>query len=156
MRRLLHGDVVIGAILLAVALWYGLEAQGFRPGRAGDPGAGMFPTILAGLLGVLALWMMGASLLRAPLPRRDRAERAVVWAGFGRAAAAAALTVGYVFVFEWLGYLVATAVYAGAIALLFRPRAPWVALLAAVAAVGFLHLLFAVLLNARLPLGLLG
>lgn len=153
MRRLLHGDVVIGAILLAVAVWYGLEAQGFRPGRAGDPGAGMFPTILSGLLGLLAVWMMASVLLTgAGAPRGDAAARA----GVLRAVAAAALTVVFVFVFESLGYIIATALYAGAIALLFRPRAPLVALVAALAAVGFLHLLFAVLLNARLPMGLLG
>ncbi len=155
MRRVLHNDVVIGVVLLAVALWYGLEAQGFRPGRAGDPGAGMFPTILAALLGALALWMICAALLKAPPAPRSPEARASARAGFLRAAAAAALTVGFVLVFEWLGYILATALYAGAIALLFRPRAPLVALAAALAAVGFLYLLFEVLLNARLPWGLL-
>ncbi|MGY6632574.1 MAG: tripartite tricarboxylate transporter TctB family protein [Alkalilacustris sp.] len=156
LNRLLQGDVVIGAILLAGAVWYGLEAQGFRPGRAGDPGAGMFPTILALLLGGLALWMMLAALLRGPQPPGTRDARAAARAGILRAGAAAALTVAFVAVFQTLGYILATAVYAGAIALLFRPRAPLVALLAAVAAAAFLHLLFAVLLNARLPMGLLG
>lgn len=156
MRRVLQNDVVIGAILLAVALWYGLEAQGFRPGRAGDPGAGMFPTILAFLLGALALWMIGTALLKGPPAPRGAEARATARAGFWRAAAAAVLTVGFVLVFEWLGYILATALYAGAIALLFRPRAPHVALAAALAAVGFLYLLFEMLLNARLPWGLLG
>ena len=160
-RKLLRGDVVIGVTLLAIAIWYGLEAQTFRPGRAGDPGAGMFPTLLALLLGGLALWLI-VGALRSPLapeeqdPERLAQRRAATRAGILRAAIAAGLSVAFVALYETLGYIIATALYAAAISLLFRRDTPWIALLAAAGAVGFLHLLFSVLLNARLPMGLLG
>jgi hypothetical protein len=159
-RKLFRSDVVIGAFLLVLAVWYGWEAQSFRPGRAGDPGAGMFPTLLAFLLGALALWLIGSALV-APLspdeedPERRAQKRAAARAGLIRAAIAVGLTVAFVAVFEALGYILATALYAGAISLLFRRDSPWIALLAAGGAVGFLHFLFGFLLNARLPWGVL-
>ncbi len=160
-RKLLRGDAVIGVILLALALWYGLEAQGFRPGRAGDPGAGMFPTLLALLLGGLALWLIVSALIAPPGaeetdPERRARQRAIALAGFIRAAIAAALSVAFVALFETLGYIIATGLYAAAISLLFRRDNLLITLLAAAGAVGFLHLLFSVFLNARLPMGLLG
>ena len=155
-RNLVRGDVVIGVILIAVAIWYGREAQTFRPGRSGDPGAGMFPTLLALLLGGLALWMIVSALIDAvPTTQQTSTDRAAARAGFFRAAAVAGLTVALLFLFEPVGYLIATAAYAAAISLLFRRDTPWLALVAAASAVAFVHILFAVLLNARLPMGLL-
>lgn len=160
-NRFMRGDVVIGVILLAIAIWYGLEAQGFRPGRAGDPGAGMFPTLLALLLGALALWLITSALIAPPDaeeadPERRAKQRAIALAGFIRAAIAAVLSVVFVMLFETLGYIIATALYAAAISLLFRRDNLLVTLFAAAGAVGFLYLLFSVFLNARLPMGLLG
>ncbi len=159
-RKLLRGDAVIGILLLAIAIWYGLEAQSFRPGRSGDPGAGMFPTLLALFLGLLSLWLMAGAALSPPEPQEQDAQetaraRVSARAGLVRALIAAGLSVAFVAVFETLGYVIATALYAGAISLLFRRDNLWVTLLAAIGAVGFMHLLFGVLLNARLPLGLL-
>ncbi len=160
-RRFLRGDVVIGVVLLALALWYGLEAQDFRPGRSGDPGAGMFPTLLALLLGVLALWLIVSALIE-PLSQEEQdpqelaRKRAIALAGFVRAAIAALLSIAFVVVFETLGYIITTALYAAAISLLFRRDNLWITLFAAAGAVGFLYLLFSVFLNARLPMGLLG
>lgn len=156
-RNLLRGDVVIGLLLMALAAWYGIEAQGFRPGRAGDPGAGMFPTLLALLLGALSLWLIASAVIeQRPSAPRDPATRAAARAGFFRAAIAAGLTVALLLLFEPLGYVIATASYAAAISLLFKRDTPWLALLAAAGAVAFVHGLFTVLLNARLPTGLLG
>ena len=159
-NRFLKGDVVIGVILFVIAIWYGLEAQGFRPGRAGDPGAGMFPTLLALLLGALALWLITASLIAAPEeeadPERRAKQRAIALAGFIRAAIAALLSIAFVALFETLGYIIATALYAAAISLLFRRDNLLVTLFASAAAVAFLYLMFSVFLNARLPMGLLG
>ncbi|MCC5978157.1 MAG: tripartite tricarboxylate transporter TctB family protein [Salinarimonas sp.] len=160
-RRFLRGDVVIGVILLVLALWYGLEAQNFRPGRAGDPGAGMFPTLLALLLGALALWLIASALISPPAdeetdPERRAQQLAIARAGFIRAAIAAVLSIAFVAMFETLGYIISTALYAAAVSLLFRRDNPWITLIAAAGAVGFLHLLFSVFLNARLPMGLLG
>jgi len=160
-KRFLKGDVVIGVILFLIAIWYGLEAQSFRPGRAGDPGAGMFPTLLALLLGALALWQITSSLVAAPDeeeadPERRAYQRAIARAGFIRAAIAAILSVAFVALFETLGYIIATALYAAAISLLFRRDNLLITLFASAGAVAFLYLMFGVFLNARLPMGLLG
>jgi|SRR6056297_425359 len=159
-RKLPRGDAIIGILLLAIAIWYGLEAQSFRPGRSGDPGAGMFPTLLALFLGLLSLWLIIGAALSPPEPQeQDPQERArariSARAGLLRALIAAGLSLAFVAVFEALGYVIATALYAGAISLLFRRDNLWITLFAAGGAVGFMYLLFGVLLNARLPLGLL-
>lgn len=159
-RKFLSGDAAIGIVLLAIAIWYGLEAQSFRPGRSGDPGAGMFPTLLALFLGLLSLWLIAGAILsplepQAQDPQERARARVSARAGLVRALIAAGLSLSFVAVFETLGYVIATALYAGAISLLFRRDSPWITLFAAIGAVGFMYLLFDVLLNARLPLGLL-
>lgn len=154
-------DVVTGAVLLLVAVVYGFHAGDFPEGRSGDPGPALFPYLLAFGLGGLSLWIILRALLES---WRDRAAGAppadtggiAAYFGLIRVLVAIALTLGFVASFTALGYVIATAIYSGALSLLFRRDSLLIPVLSVVLAVGCLHLLFVVLLNVRLPAGLLG
>lgn len=154
-------DVVTGTVLLIVAVVYGFHAGDFPEGRSGDPGPALFPYLLAFGLGALSLWIILRALLdgwrtRAVDVPPDTIGGIAAYSGLIRVLVSIALTLGFVASFTTLGYVIATAIYSGALSLLFRRDSLLIPVLSVLLAVGSLHLLFVVLLNVRLPAGLLG
>lgn len=149
-------DLISGGSLFVVALAYGVGAGGLA--SAGDADVALVPT---GLAAALALLSAGIALSGWRKLRRERAAEAsrpvdaTRRAGPARAWTVIGLTVLYAGVFQTLGYVLATLLYAGAVAERFGARRRTI--LAIVPCVTLLtFLLFRVILGARLPAGLLG
>lgn len=141
-------DLVSGVTLFVLALAYGFGASGLT--ASGEPGVALVPL---GLAAALALLSAGIALsgwrkarqspgfIRRPAPAR-------AWTVI-------ALTLLYAALFQILGYVLATLLYAAAVAGRFGARRRTILVLAPCVTL-LTFLLFRVILGARLPAGILG
>lgn len=136
-------DRVAGGLLFLLAAWYFREAGEYQI-DFGDPlGPSVFPRLLAVPIGVLALYM---AVRPDPDPRWPLGRRLV-----SQGAALAAL-VGYALLLAPLGFLLATAILAGALAAFLGAR-PVQAVVAGPATSLGCYALFDWLLDIPLPTG---
>jgi putative tricarboxylic transport membrane protein len=168
--RALARDIAAGLVLLglAVTVWLAAEAIPKSP-LGGQIGADGFPKLLAGSLGVLAVLLIGQTLLarrgsavRAASARpvepsaspREPMETASAGRHHMRAAGMLAIGVLYVALLETLGFVLSTLLLLLAVAL-YNGRRPTLGL-AAVAVIGaaLLYVLFVRLLGVPLPPGI--
>jgi hypothetical protein len=54
-----------GLALIAIALFFGLQADGYPIGSFANAGPGLFPLLVSGLVGVIGLVMVGQSFFEA-------------------------------------------------------------------------------------------
>lgn len=157
-------DLLSGGALFVLALVYGFGARGLT--AAGDPGVALVPI---GLAAALALLSAGIALSGWRKMRRTDAEDAghaalALSVDDGLAARPPAptrawtvigLTLLYAALFQTLGYVLATLLYAAAVAERFGAGRRTILVLAPCATLLIL-ILFRVILGARLPAGILG
>lgn len=163
-------DILAGLVLLGFAIVVWIAAEAIRETPLDDEvGADGFPKLLAGSLGVLALLLIGQTLLA----RRRGAKRALsaaaeppVTRGEGetpmpspgrqhlRAAGMLAIGIVYVAVLETLGFILSTLLLLLAVAL-YSGRPPTIGMAAlAVAGAALLYVLFVRVLGVPLPPGI--
>lgn len=139
-------------VTMAAGLFFFWQAAALPDPGVDVLGPGAFPAALGGLLVALG----GALLLVALLGRGGRAAGAaeepepVRWRLLG---GVLALLVAYVVVIEWLGYLLATALYASATLAVLGGRGAGRLLAAGAAVAVVMTLLFGRLLGIDLPAG---
>lgn len=138
---------------ILVAAIAGARARGFPAGGGQVPGPALFPTVLAGLLGLLAV-IQAAGVLRAS--RDGSAGEGGVTIAWIRASVLAVAMGAYTLLLPWVGFITASALLvAVSLRVLGYPhgaRAAAFGLLAGFALHGF----FAGLMNVPLPKGWLG
>ena len=121
-----------------------------------EPGVG-FLFFWAGVtLGVLSLLLLLKS--RQDLKKADAKDpwalfREIRW--LKMAAVLAALGV-YALFFEWLGALISTALFIGFLMQTIEPKRWYIALTVSIVSTFSIYILFKVILNVRLPMGILG
>jgi putative tricarboxylic transport membrane protein len=160
-------DAVIGLVLigLAVVVWLGAEGLPKSP-LGGQIGADGFPKLLAGSLGVLALVLIGQTLLvgrrggsrraaSVPPPSAQPASPSAVngWRPHRRAAGMLAIGVVYLAVLSTLGFVFSTVLLLLAVALYSGRALSLQLLVIAAAGSAILYLLFVILLDVPLPPG---
>jgi len=139
-------DRVVGALLFALAVAYGLAGRGYESAFTSDPlGPSAFPQLLAALLAVTALVLLFRPGPGVDWPRGVALLRQVVAVG---------VLLAYAFVLEPLGFIPATAVAIAVVALQLGARYGQAALLGGVISV-LLFVLFDLLLGLPLPAGAL-
>jgi putative tricarboxylic transport membrane protein len=139
-------DRILGAVCVAAAIAMGVAAQGYAAQISYEPvGPRAFPMLLAVLIGLAGLWLV----------IRPSDHSAAVEAGrlpMLLATAAAALV--YAYLFQWLGFPLATALMAVPVGMAFGGNW-WKSLLGGIGlGLGF-FLLFDKMLDVVLPSGLL-
>ncbi len=146
-------DLITSIILLALSIAILLEIREFPIGKLSSPQMGFFPLILAVLLGILSLVLLGQAI-----KGKDEGE-IPSWVSSGREKIFI-LTVGILFIFpiffERLGYLISVFLL---IALLFGTigkKKWWVVIMVAFFSALASYLVFGILLNTQLPMGILG
>ena len=140
-------DQILGASCIATGAYLAWTAVDYSILAAVEPvGPGTFPALLGGLLVGGGLW-----LVLRPCPLPPPGAQAPPWPPV---AATMSAVLAYALLFEWLGFVLATALMALAVGLAFS--GPWKRVLAGGAVLaGLLYLLFDRLLDLRLPPGLL-
>ena len=154
--RALRADVILAATIIVVAAIYLFADAGLRTARIGDPlGPKAFPALVGGgliLSAVLLLfetWSKRRALAdAAPEPRNpDQKHNVLVLIGM------VAWTALYYYVFESLGYLIATPVFLLGLVSYFNRRKYLTNVLVAVGFTAVVYLLFSILLGVPLPSG---
>lgn len=137
-------DRVTGAVLVALALIYGLHAGSFHPLMASDYlGPSAWPLVLAALLGAFGLYFMFR-----PEPTESWPPRAV----FFREIALIALLVAYSLILEQIGFLAATLLGVWGLGILLGGKW-WQAGLSGAITSLTLFIVFNSLLGLPLPIG---
>jgi putative tricarboxylic transport membrane protein len=139
-------DRVLGGVCVAAAGAMAWAARAYVPPFAYEPvGPRAFPMLLAALIALVGLWLVV----------RPSAHSAAVAAGRGGALAGCiAAVIAYALVFQWAGFVIATALMALPVGLVFGGR--WRATLVGGIGLGLgLYLLFDRALDVVLPTGLL-
>ncbi len=158
--------IVLATVLLAVIYWFATEQ--IKESLIGDPiGPKAIPRLLIiGLLiAAVLLWL--ETLAGAKARAREHASNKAVPGetstqegspgakGYFFIAAMILSTLGYFFVFNWLGYAVATALYLYALMAIFNPGKTRANLLTAIGFSFGSYLAFTRLFGAQMPAGLL-
>jgi putative tricarboxylic transport membrane protein len=109
-------DRIFGLVMLIVALAAIAGATQFDTPFLSDPvGGKTFPVLIAGLTAICAAWMIWKPDADPDWPRGG---------ALLRIAAATAVMVGYAYSLKPLGFLIPTAVAAGALSWMIRPNLP--------------------------------
>lgn len=139
-------DRIVGALLFALAVAYGLAGRGYTSAFASGPlGPSAFPLLLAGFLGVTSLVLIFRPDPGAPLPHG---------LALAKQALAVLTLVAYAFVLEPVGFIPATAVAIVVLALQLGATTRN-ALILGIAMSVFLFALFDWVLGLPLPVGVL-
>lgn len=137
---------LFSAIWLLLCAWLAVVAWGFQAPFAYDPvGPRAYPLLLLGLMGAGSLWLIYKPCMleqRLDMPTALRSVLCVV------------ALLAYALTFEPLGFVISTALATFALGLLFTGR-PLPCAISAVLMGVLLYVLFDLLLDVPLPLGLL-
>ena len=140
-----RGETAVAAVLLAIALYVGVEALRMPRGSLALPGPGFFPAGLAVLLGAAALGLLARVGLGLA------ADEEAVALGHGHVVTILASLAGVALLLERLGFLVTLSLF---LLVLFRALSPLGWLRSAVAAVATTvaaYLFFHTVLGVSLP-----
>ena len=133
----MNRDSVSGAALLLLSGAYFFAARGL-PSARDEPGPVFFPTLLSGVLLVLALVILVRGWRSSAGEARRRSWRVI------------GVTVVYAVVFSSIGFATATVVYIGAVALVLGRRG-WRVLALSAATTVSIYLVFGLGLGVPLP-----
>lgn len=151
--RFSRGDVVSGIALAALGVYIIVEARHWGYLGADGPGAGFFPLWYGIAMVVLALLLIGGSLLRKT---GAASSKPVNWRGVGRALTAWAALVASIALLQVLGFVTSFALFTlYVVAVMYRRPLRSALMIAIGSAVGF-YLLFSLALNVSLPAGVFG
>jgi len=150
---MVHRDVASGGTLVAVAVAYFLGTRGMPVGQ-GEPGPAFLPVVLAVALFVLGFATLVGGMRAAQTETEGteegpRPEARKAWLTIG-------LTIGYVWLFDPLGFMLSTLAYTfGVTALFQRERSRLLYVVPPLCTLA-IYLFFRVGLGARLPGGPFG
>ena len=144
--------VVVNIFWLVLSTAVCVESWSLKVGGLHNPGPGFLPFYTAILLGFLAL----ISLLQTL--KESEGSASEIWGGiqFGKLAILLGALFLYVFLLDWLGFLLGTFLL---LLVLFRIVEPYgwkTILLSSLLTTGGTYLFFVILLESRLPRGFLG
>lgn len=139
-----RSDRIIGVLLLLFAIWYGYTALNLRTTLLTDPiGPKFFPLFLATLMGLLSFYLLFKPDPDPEWPSRDEWVRIVL----------ITLTfIGYAYLMNPLGFIIATTLEMIALSLIFRGPL-WPAVLSSFVFTLALYGLFEIALDLSLPTG---
>ena len=158
--------IVLATVLLAVIYWFATEQ--IKESLIGDPiGPKAIPRLLIIGLLIAAVLLLLETLAGAKAKVREQTSNQAVPGetsaqegpkgirGYFFIAAMVLSTLGYFFVFNWLGYAVATALYLYALMAIFNPGKTRANVLTAIGFSFGSYLAFTRLFGAQMPAGLL-
>jgi hypothetical protein len=154
----MNKDLISGVVLLAIAgTYYTWSTQIADSTLTDEVGAGGLPQVLSGILAILAVILIARALLVARLRTAAAAgsDDEDDSAGLPRAVGLLLFGAAYIFLLPFVGYIIATALMIGAIALYEGAPRTWVVVAAAIGGGVFYWAVFVKLLGVHQPMGLI-
>lgn len=146
-------NIVVSVLCILLSAYVIKTAQGFPENlSAVDPGPAYFPTIMAGMVIVLSLVLAGLAISGKGADAGDRLD---FHGGSKRALIGIAMFAVYCVLFKTLGFIIDTIWFCFAMMVLLQNRKYPVIAAVSVATAVVIYIIFAVLLGAKLPAGLL-
>ncbi len=145
-------DVIAGGLLAALGVYIMIQARQWEYVGFDGPGPGFFPLWYGLAITVLSLWLVLARVLK--LRREDTGV--VDWTGAGRALGTWALFAASVALMPWLGFVVSFGLLTLILVRIQFARSWRTALFTSVGLGGGFYIVFPLLLDVPLPVGVLG
>lgn len=145
-------DVIAGGVLAALGLYIIIQSRQWEYVGFDGPGPGFFPLWYGLAITILSLWLVLARVLKV----RREGTGAVDWTGAGRALATWALFAASVAIMPWLGFVLSFGLLTLILVRVQFLQSWRTALLTAVGLSGGFYVVFPLLLDVRLPSGVLG
>jgi putative tricarboxylic transport membrane protein len=143
-----RSDAIFGAALLGLALAILLGASQLPFGRLNSPQPGFFPLILAVLLAVFSLPLLAQA-------REDRSGAFLAPKNWKRIGFTTGALLVFALLFERLGYILSTFIFMAFLLRAVEGHGWWSIVTVAFATSLACYLIFGLLLNTPLPLGIL-
>lgn len=146
-------NIVVSALCVLLGAYVISVAKGFPENlSAVDPGPAYFPTLMAGMVILLSLILGG---LAVSGKGKDAGEQLDFHAGSRRAAAGVILFFLYCLLFKKLGFIIDSIWFCIASMVLLQNRKYQVVIITSIAVSVVIYFVFASMLGAKLPAGLL-
>ncbi len=146
-------NILVSVLCILLSAYVIKTAQGFPENlSAVDPGPAYFPTLMAGMVIILSLVLAALAITGKGADAEDRLD---FHGGSKRALIGVAMFAVYCVLFKTLGFIIDTIWFCFAMMVLLQNRKYPVIAAVSVATAVIIHIIFAVLLGAKLPAGLL-
>jgi putative tricarboxylic transport membrane protein len=154
MDKDIRSDIVVACTMIVISITVVVSTSGY-PKVEGQVGARMFPVILAGLLGILSVLLLARSVSRIGRLRDTESEsRGIDRRSLRRIAVTVLAVAVYVGLVSWLGFILTSVLFLGAIAVYFGERRILAVVGYSVLGVVVVYLLFSVVARVPFPDGL--
>lgn len=146
-------NILVSVLCILLSAYVIKTAQGFPENlSAVDPGPAYFPTLMAGMVIILSLVLAALAISGKGADAEDRLD---FHGGSKRALIGVAMFAVYCVLFKTLGFIIDTIWFCFAMMVLLQNRKYPVIAAVSVATAVIIYIIFAVLLGAKLPAGLL-
>jgi putative tricarboxylic transport membrane protein len=147
----LNRNLLSGLFLTFVSVYACVKAYQLGMGRASSPGPGFIPFGIAALLGLMSIYLCVHGIVQVAKGYKEKPVfRPVAWK---KAMLVVVMLAGYGAFFNFLGFLVATFLLMMSLLWLVGRQKLSLSLIVSVVTAGGAHLLFVVLFNLPLPMG---
>ena len=146
-------NILVSVLCILLSAYVIKTAQGFPENlSAVDPGPAYFPTLMAGMVIILSLVLAALAITGKGADAEDKLD---FHGGSRRALIGIAMFAVYCVLFKPLGFIIDTIWFCFAMMVLLQNRKYPVIAAVSVATAVIIYIIFAVLLGAKLPAGLL-
>ena len=148
-----YGQIRSALVLLVFAVLFFLQATHYRTGSLRSPEPGLFPAILGGILGLLAL----VFLIRMAFVRGVPEKGGNPWIGlkWHKTLCVSVSLILYILLFDAAGFLLSTVLLMQVLFMVGRPEKWLLGTLGAVLSSGISYIIFKVFLKIQLPAGVI-
>ena len=151
----MNADCLSALVLLAVGLSALYASLALGLGEVREPGPGFLGFLASGFISLMATIVLIQSCGKFGEGKRKIAE---LWRGlrWSRPLLISGITIGYILIFEWLGFALSTITFLVALLKGMEGLPWWQVLLISSVCTGFFYLLLSFSLESSLPRGIFG
>lgn len=148
-----RGNLIIALILEGLGIWVMVDSLGLGLQKLNDPGPGLFPFLLGGLLCLLSLPLCIEFLRKGDIGKEE--EGVEYSTDFKKLCTATAYLIGYILLLDILGFLITSFLFLFGLFWIGNPR-KWLFVAGfSAGVVALAYIVFVVLLQLHFPTGIL-
>ena len=151
----MNPDRLSALVFLVIGLCALFSSIALGLGTAREPGPGFLGFLTSCFISLMALIILFQSTVKSENKKQEMSD---LWRGlkWKRPLGVCLITIGYILVFEWLGFAVSTFLFLMILMKGMETLGWWKALLLSALSTGFSYLLLSISLEATAPKGIFG